>query len=126
MKTRSGFVSNSSSSSFIIGVKGELTEEKIMRAFKIGVDSPLYCVAKNMTGVLMSADPFTLEELIEDRCYEDRDDLDDIEKKIFEKGFIFYSGYASDDSGVSVESALSDTALDYEDDNLILFKEAGY
>lgn len=126
MKTRSGFVSNSSSSSFIIGVNGELTEEKIMKAFNIGKDSPLYRIAKSMAGVLMSADPYTLEELIEDRCYEDKDELDDNEKKIFEKGFIFYSGYASDDSGDSGESALCDTDLDYEDDNLIIFKESGY
>jgi len=35
MKTRNGFVSNSSSSSFIIGVNGDLTEDKIMKVFNI-------------------------------------------------------------------------------------------
>ena len=59
MKTRKGFVSNSSSSSFIIGVQGELTEEKLMRAFKIDPVSPLYRLVKDIAGVLLEADLMT-------------------------------------------------------------------
>ena len=123
MKTRNGFVSNSSSSSFIIGVDGELTEDKIMRAFKIDKKFPLYEIAKNIAGILMGADAYTMEEYLEEYCYEDSSDLNETEKKIFDKGFTFYSGSASDDScdGNGAESALCNMVLDYEDDEIIIF-----
>lgn len=128
MKTRQGYVSNSSSSSFVIGVSGELTEEKIMRAFNIGQNSPLYSIAKSMAGVLMSAEKYSKKEYLEDRCYSDETELEDIEKKIFDKGFTLYSGSASDDGYGSegAESALCSIELDYEDEDIILYKEAGY
>jgi len=128
MKTRNGFVSNSSSSSFIIGVSGELTEEKIMRAFNIGQNSPLYGIAKSIAGVLMGADSYTKEAYFEDHCYEDDSELTETEKKIFNKGFTLYSGSASDDGygADGAESALCNIDLDYEDEDIIIFKEAGY
>lgn len=127
MKTRNGFVSNSSSSSFIIGVSGELTEEKIMKVFNIANNSPLFGIAKGIAGIMLDAEKYTKEEYFEDRCYEDDSDLTSTEKKIFDKGFTLYSGFASDeDSSNGIETALCNMDLDYEDNEIIMYKEAGY
>ena len=128
MKIRKGFVSNSSSSSFVIGVRGKLTKKKIMKAFKIDNKSPLYSLAEKIADVLRSTTSYTKGEYLEDQWYDEESDLKDIEKKIFDKGFTFYSGSASDDGhgDGGAESALCDMDLDYEDDEIIIYKEAGY
>lgn len=124
MKIRNGFVSNSSSSSFIIGVKGELTEEKLMKSLKVDVNSPLYPLAKGMAQVMLKSEEFTLEELLKDRgC--DVVDLTSLEKKIFDKGFKLYQGYAADD-GCDPELALCNLSIDYADDEIIISKENSY
>lgn len=127
MKTRNGFVSNSSSSSFIIGVNGDLTEDKIMKVFNIDKSSPLFGIAKGIAGIMLGADKYTKKEYFKDRCYESDSDLTSEEKKIFDKGFTLYSGYASDeDSSNGIETALCNMDLNYEDSEIIMFKEAGY
>jgi len=127
MKTRGCFVSNSSSSSFIIGVKGKLTEEKLMKAFRVGKDSPLYPISKSIAGVMLGAEAYTKKELIKDNYYEDESELTELENKIFDNGFKYYSGTASDeDSYDGAETALCNMDLDYEDDDIIIYKESGY
>lgn len=127
MKTRHGFVSNSSSSSFIIGVKGKLTKEKLMRSFKVDKESPLFSIAKEITKVMLNSEEFSLKELLKDReC--SIDELSDIERKIFDNGFKLYIGQASNDGygSAGAETVLCNMDLDYEDEDLILFKEGGY
>jgi len=127
VKTRGCFISNSSSSSFIIGVKGKLTEEKLIKVFKISKDSPLYPISKSIAGVMLEANTYTKEELIKENYYEDESELTDIENKIFDKGFKYYCGTASDeDSYDGAETALCNMNLDYEDDDIIIYKESGY
>ena len=48
MKIRNGFVSNSSSSSFTIWYKGELTKENIIKALGVDKDNPLYFFAEDL------------------------------------------------------------------------------
>jgi len=125
VKTRGCFISNSSSSSFIIGVKGKLTKKKIMKAFRVGEDSPLYSFSEKMADVLLDATSYTKEEHIEDLYLDSEDEIGILEKKIFDKGYTFYSGCASDEDG-GAESALCGMTLDYEDEEIIIYKEESY
>jgi len=129
VKTRGCFVSNSSSSSFIIGVKGSLTKEKIMKAFRVGKDSPLYSFSERMAEVMLEADSYTQEEHIKDHYLDSEDDIGTLEKKIFDKGYTFYSGSASDEDSGSyggAETALCGMTIDYEDEEIIIYKEESY
>ena len=65
MKIRNGFVSNSSSSSFIIGIKGkELGDSELLKVFKIGEDSPMYGLAETFAKLLViSAKPIGYMEV---------------------------------------------------------------
>jgi len=123
VKKRKGFVSNSSSSSFIIGVKGELTEEKLMKAFKVNKDSPLYSLVTKMAQVMKKkSDVYTKEEYLDDMCCGE-EDLSDTVVAIIERGFKIYRGWVSDEEGDPAESALYNLALNYTDEDLILFAE---
>ena len=128
MKIREGFISNSSSSSFIIGSKEELTVEMLMRIFDIGQNSPLYHIAKAAAKFFQNVPSYTKEEYIEDRGYTDDSELTPQEKKIFDRGFYFYSGYARDDGygADGIEAAICSMDLNYEDDDIIIYKESGY
>ena len=53
MKLRRGFISNSSSSSFIIGSKKELTEPMLYCAFKINKDTPLKGLLKQIINYIV-------------------------------------------------------------------------
>lgn len=127
MRQRDGFVSNSSSSSFIIGVKGKLTEEKIMRSFQVGEKSPLFKLAKGMAKIMLDSEKYTLKEFLDDRAV-DFEDLSEIEKKIFDQGYTFYQGYASDECSddLGAEPALCCLEITYEDEEIIISKESRY
>ena len=67
MKIRIDFVTNSSSSSFILGVKGELTKDKILNALKVPKDSLLKKVADEFASVIYNrAKKFDMDEKMED------------------------------------------------------------
>ena len=133
MKTRTGFVSNSSSSSFIIGVKnGELTEKKLQKLFKIEKGSVLQPLVDGLIEFIISdACPYTRKGYLEERCYEDLEELADCKegkkaKEIFEKGYTFYEGHASNEDDNAMSYAMVEMDIDYEDDEIIFFKEAGF
>jgi hypothetical protein len=133
MKIRSGLVSNSSSSSFIIATKDELNEaqlkEVIMKAMKVPADSPLYEFVKDIANCLANTrDEYDVRELLEDyssvavfsRYWP-------VIGRAVRKGFShFYRGSASSESGDPATLALVDMGFDYEDDNIAIEKEAGY
>jgi hypothetical protein len=48
MKTRTSFVSNSSSSSFVVALKGEITEKNILQCLDVAEGHVLYFVAKEL------------------------------------------------------------------------------
>ena len=127
MKTRIGFVSNSSSSSFIIGVKGKLTKQKIINSFNIDKKSLLFGVAEQIARVMLSSTLMSKKEYMEYNYYDDESELSSLEKEIYDRGFNLYKGSASDEDSYCVgELVLCNLDLDYEDDNIILYKEAGY
>jgi hypothetical protein len=134
MKIRNGFVSNSSSSSFMIISKiGELTEEKLMKVFDISEKSPLYPFAKEAASSMMNADKYSPEMFLENFSYadtfEEKEQLQDNYPtyfKIYENaknnGWNIYMGSADSYE----EAALCEMSIDYEDDDIIIDKEGGY
>lgn len=122
MKVRMGFVSNSSSSSFVIGVKGELTADKIMKVFNVDEKSPLHGVAAEMASLLVDrAEEVSMKEMLDDGYLSE-----DVIKQLIRKDFTLYKGNICSD-GEPVECALCEAVgLDYEDDEIYINKEAGY
>lgn len=127
MKIRMDFVTNSSSSSFILGVKGELTKEKILNMLNMPEKSPLREVAEEIAdSIYSSSGKFDLKQMLEDYGCEDASELPDVYKKAIENNkLVFYEGEIYDESN-SVDSFLCDMAFDYEDENFIFYKEGGY
>lgn len=78
MKLRSGFVSNSSSSSFVVAAKGvHMTKEGLKQALGIVPGTPVDDAFEPVLDVMLSGRELTLEQLAYDRGY-DVDKLDDI------------------------------------------------
>lgn len=127
MKIRMDFVTNSSSSSFILGVKDKLTKEKILNMMNVPEDSLLRGLAEEFAGIIYSnSSKFKLNEILEDYGCEDVSELPDMYRKIIGNDkFIFYEGVVSDEIN-SIYNILCHMDFDYEDENVIFYKEAGY
>jgi len=132
MKIRNGFVSNSSSSSFIIGVKkGNMNKTNLMKIFKIEKDSVLYSFAESLVEFIVNdVSAYTMEEYLHDMCYDSieallEDDEGIMIKKIIDKGYTLYRGSASNDCG-EASGALCEMDINYEDDNIIFYKMGGF
>ena len=145
MKIRNGFVSNSSSSSFMITMKNnkELTKKNIMEILNVNKDSFFYNIALEISEVFvqnaeladidylfrdygyMYKDDPTLEEkiehLVEEVSFLDREMLDDIANNKIK----YYVGYVADEDG-GIEAALCSMDIQHEDDNIKVEKEGGY
>ena len=140
MKIRAGFVSNSSSSSFTIatrsrlvfGYNGESLLEGVLKSIlKVPEESPLYDIANRMAGCLVAkADEYTLHEMAEEGGFESVAQMledDPFLAKAVSKGMDrFYYGDVSDNDYHSVEAMLCNIALDYEDEDVMIEKSAGY
>jgi len=136
MKRRKTFVSNSSSSSFIIGIKNpelELTSEYILKEiFKIEKDNILYDLAKGIAKALVSKkDIYDYDQFLEEMGWDNlediyNDELKSLVKKIRDCGGKFIGGYAHDDTGDIGENALVAIGIDYEDENIFVYKESYY
>ena len=136
MKIRNGFVSNSSSSSFlIISKNGELTKDVLMNAFDIKEGSPLYPIAKQMAKEMVdSCDKYTIEEYMDNyqsnwenlpeeeyinNFKEDYPEIyENVEKLKSNNNWKIY--YGSADS--CYQPALCEMELKYEDDNILIEK----
>jgi len=125
MKIRNGFVSNSSSSSFIIAYKGELNEE-LKKAFKLPDSYPFK--EFNITEVILNAIEITflnqndITQYILDNNYEPYP-IKDIQKYIDLDYKVCTGSFSSDEVGI--ESLLSNVEIDLESESFVM-KSWGY
>jgi hypothetical protein len=131
VKVRTAFVSNSSSSSFII-TTAIATDRKdlqhlILKAFKVPQDSPLYRLASEMAREM--ANEAKLYPDIKDYCEEEgyaaEFEVPDNIRKIFATGRAVYMGRATSE-GEWAEVALCDTKIMYTSEELTIEKKEGY
>jgi len=132
MKVRNGFVSNSSSSSFMIAVKGEErpTVQAVLEALGVAQDAPgikfFTKLAKSMVECATcgcSASVCRTAEEFEDNFYSNEEV--DVTKMV-EDGFVFYVGSACDESSDGVEQMLCHTAIDVRAENVVIIGSGDY
>jgi hypothetical protein len=119
MKIRNDFVTNSSSSSFLIAVKEELTPEKLYQVFDVHENHPLVGI---VNVIFRCAEKTTEEEFVRDYDYFLT------EKKyqdILGKGYILYEGSFSDEASPA-EAYLCSAGLDITGEDFIMLHEGGY
>jgi len=142
MKVRAGFVSNSSSSSFVIALKTKKKLSKEMLYETLGLekvkDNKLaYDLVKEFADCLFGAcehneiDNFSsLKEYSEDYGYDH--EIEMLESHGFTKSQIktikklIIGSVCDEDPDNSMETVLCYQDIDFEDDNLIIKKEGGY
>ena len=124
MKIRDGFVSNSSSSSFIVAYKGEKpTQEQVMEAVGIAKGSPAAELFGGIFKELLGAKRMSKEDIKEMReYYPDNEAL-----KLLDDGWTVLQGLASDEGNDPDESFLCFSEIDVSTDTFRIIKEeAGY
>jgi hypothetical protein len=126
MKQRLGFVSNSSSSSFVLAIPKQLTVEEMAALLGVAPDSVLYPLTKEIAKLLITADPrdigtdeASILALVE--C-ETIDELELQTKKPYgeharvyleaiRRHWIVIEGFFGDDDDDTTESMLCNTGL---------------
>ena len=132
MKTRNGFVSNSSTSSFLIAVKGnkKILEVILRKILEVPIGYPLRGFVEEVCKTIISCDndySFTsTREYLRYLKKEGQNDEGDLEIiDLLGKGYSIYTGSFSDEEG-GMEAFLCNTDLNYKSDDLILRHEGGY
>lgn len=98
MKTRNGFVSNSSSSSFVLGVKGNPTIEMFVSRFNVPKESPFYSLTEELAAeFIVRAKKATEKDYKE--WTEDNYGYEDFMEHCKKNDLTIYYGYISDDGG---------------------------
>jgi hypothetical protein len=137
MKIRTGFVSNSSSSSFVVIMKNgeKMSKDTLLKILEVNEKSPLYGFSLTLTNWMLNnleendikklhdnyvggyqkielTEDEMIRQIIEDYGGIDKDDLE----KIRTKQYRYYCGEASNDSGDAIESYLYEADINIETD----------
>jgi len=147
MKIRNGFVSNSSSSSFIVLIKNDqkISNNMLMKLFDLKENSILCGFASELSNwMLENLKEMTIKDIFNNYCYsEDKnlseedminiiinDSCPDISReeleKIKNKEYRYYECSASDDSGDGLESYLCDKGINVDNDNIRIQSGGSY
>ena len=141
MKIRKGFVSNSSSSSFVIGIKGaELTPENLLAKLGVPESAPGHEMFLEIAETMVSCakrsycnggKPHTVESLLKDYGYDTVEEAAESGEgaweiiQLVEAGFTVYSGLAGNEDG-GAEAMLCDMEIDIATDDLVVRGGGGY
>ena len=123
MKIRTDFITNSSSSSFVIATKEELTLEKLCQVFGFPEDHILYDHFKQIPEMIFKRSTrITKEEVM--LLY--HNEIPDIYAQVFDKqGYYVYDGYFADDCGPT-EAFLCNIDLNIDTEDFIMRHESRF
>jgi len=132
MKIRTGFVSNSSSSSFIIAVNGNLKKElqqllKLYQGKSKDLFLPIGDIAKDIIDVIIeNSQEHTFDSYEEETGFTEKDlenDYSDIYKKVKNDGWKFYAAEVATDDDNPIEQYLCSKPFDFKNQDIIIHKE---
>ncbi len=138
MKIRNGFVSNSSSSSFIVGLPKGMSDKKkrdfLLEKMDVNEDSFFFLAAKEIADCIIDSTPIkTIEDMMEDYGYDSVEDFTenypsyaDVFNRFGAYELDIFSGSASDDEYEIGAQLFCGMEWKLSTDDFFIDKEANY